>query len=182
MHRGRWKAWLIIGISFGIAIAVVIFIARHQTQVEDFIRRLGAFGPIISVLLYIVLGISPVPADSLTLINGAVFGPYWGAGIAWLGTTLAALAEYYLGMRIANVADFEQRKQELPWGLDELPVESVWFLIGARMITGALSKIVSYMSGLYRVPIGRYLWTSALSMLFGAVVYALSGAGLLSIF
>lgn len=182
MDRGNWRAWLIVALSFSLAIAVVIFIARHQTQVEDIIRRLGAFGPIMSVLLYIVLGISPIPADSLTLINGAVFGPFWGAGIAWLGTTLAALAEYYLGTRIANAADFEQRKQELPWGLDQLPVESVWFLIGARMITGALSKIVSYMSGLYRVPIGRYLWTSALSMLFGAVVYALGGVGLLRIF
>ncbi|MGD2058058.1 MAG: VTT domain-containing protein [Anaerolineales bacterium] len=182
MDRGKWRAWLIVAISFGLAIIVVIFIARHQTQVEDVIRRLGAFGPIMSVLLYIVLGVSPIPADSLTLINGAVFGPFWGAGIAWLGTTLAALAEYYLGMRIADASDFEQRKQELPWGLDELPVESVWFLVGARMITGALSKIVSYMSGLYHVPIGRYLWTSALSMLFGAVVYALGGVGLLSIF
>jgi uncharacterized membrane protein YdjX (TVP38/TMEM64 family) len=132
-------------------------------------------------MLYAVLGLSPIPADPLTLINGAVFGPIWGALVAWVGTTLAALVEYYIGMRIGNAAEFEKRKDELPWGLDELPVESAWFLIGGRMLTGVGSKFVSYSSGIYRVPLLRYVWTTALSMFFGAVLFALSGFGLFSI-
>ncbi len=176
------RNWIVIALSFVFAIAMVIFIARNRALIEGIIHRLGAFGPILSLVLYAVLGMSPIPADALTLINGAVFGPVWGGLVAWAGTTLAALVEYYMGTRIGSAAEFERRKNELPLGLDKLPVESIWFLIGGRMLTGAGSKIVSFTSGIYRVPLPRYLWTTALTMLFGAVLFALGGFGLLNIF
>jgi uncharacterized membrane protein YdjX (TVP38/TMEM64 family) len=54
--------------------------------------------------------------------------------------------------------------------------------LGGRLLTSVGSKAVSYLSGIYRVPLWRYVWTSALSTLFGALVFALGGAGLLKIF
>jgi uncharacterized membrane protein YdjX (TVP38/TMEM64 family) len=182
LEKQRSRAWIIVVLSFGFAVAAVLYIARNQELVEDLIRRLGAFGPLASLVLYALLGLSPVPADPLSLIIGAVFGPLWGGMLAWTGMTLAALLEYYMGTRIASAAEFEQRKSELPWGLDELPVDSIWFLIGGRMLTGAGSKIVSFASGIYRVPIARYLWTTAVSMLIGAVLFSLGGFGLVNIF
>jgi uncharacterized membrane protein YdjX (TVP38/TMEM64 family) len=179
--KNRKSGWIILALSFGVAIATVIVIARNRDLVAGVIRRLGIFGPVASLMLYALLGMSPIPADSLTLINGAVFGPLWGGLLAWVGTTLAAVVEYFMGTRIADAAEFERRKSELPWGLNDLPVESVWFLIGGRMLTGAGSKIVSFTSGMYHVPLLRYLWTTALTMLFGAVLFALGGFGLLNI-
>jgi uncharacterized membrane protein YdjX (TVP38/TMEM64 family) len=175
------KTWAILLLSFGLAIGAVIYIARHKTAVENFIRSMGIAGPLVSVGLYAVLGASPLPADPLTLINGAVFGPLWGAFIAWVGTTLAAVVEYYVGTRIANAAEFEERRDDLPFGLGDLPADSVLFLLGGRMLTGAGSKAVSFISGIYRVSLWRYLWTTALSTLLGAVLFALGGFGLLNL-
>lgn len=180
LERESKSAWVIVALSFIFAGAAVLQIARNQDFVGGMIRSLGAFGPLASLTLYSLLGMSPIPADPLTLVNGAVFGPIWGGLLAWIGTTLAALVEYFMGARIADAAEFETHKQELPWGLDELPVDSIWFLLGGRMLTGVGSKFVSYASGAYRVAIGRYVWTTALATLFGAALFALGGYGLLN--
>jgi uncharacterized membrane protein YdjX (TVP38/TMEM64 family) len=168
-------------VSFSTAIGLVIYIARHQATVTNLIQGLGVAGPLVSTLLYGILAFSPIPADPLTIINGAVYGPIWGGLIAWLGMNLAALLEYFIGTRIGYAAEFEQRREDLPFGLGRLPVDSIPFLLGGRLLTGAGSKVVSYLSGMYRISLWRYLWTTLISTLFGSLVFALSGAGLLNL-
>ncbi len=181
-ENNNLRTWLIILISFGLAIMMVVYVARHQQMVKAFIRSLGLAGPLAIVVLYAMLGASPVPADPLTLINGAVFGPLLGGLIAWIGTTLAALVEYYIGTRIGDAADFEEKRKDLPLGLGDMPVDSVWFLLGGRMLTSAGSKAVSFLSGIYSVSLWRYTWTTAASTLLGALLFALGGFGLLKLF
>jgi uncharacterized membrane protein YdjX (TVP38/TMEM64 family) len=82
-------------------------------------------------------------------------------------------------MRIGRAAEFEQKRKNLPFGLGNLPVDSILFLLGGRMLTGAGSKAVSYLSGIYHISLWRYLWTTSISTLFGAFAFALGGAGLL---
>jgi uncharacterized membrane protein YdjX (TVP38/TMEM64 family) len=172
--------WIILLLSFGTAIGLVVFIARNQATVKNFIQNLGAAGSLVSVLLYGILAVSPVPADPLALINGAIYGPIWGGLVTWVGMTLAALVEYFVGMRIGDAAEFEQKRTDLPFGLGNLPVDSIFFLLGGRFLTGAGSKAVSYLSGIYRISLWRYLWTASVSSLFGAFMFALGGAGLLN--
>jgi len=171
---------ILLLLSFGSAISLVIYIARHQSEVEAVLRSLGPAGPVISVTLYGLLAFSPVPADPLTLINGALYGPLWGGLVAWFGMTSAAGVEYLIGTWIGDAAEFEERRKKLPFGLGDLPVDSPWFLLGGRLLTGAGSKAVSYLSGIYRISLWRYFWTTALSTLLGAVLFALLGAGLFS--
>lgn len=181
-QKKRLLSWVLLSLSFGAAIALLIYIARNREAAKDFIQNLGFAGPLASILLYGTLAFSPIPADPLTLIVGGVFGPVGGGLVAWTGMTFAAMVEYFVGTRIGDAADFEQRRENLPFGLDELPVDSVAFLLGGRLLTSVGSKAVSYLSGIYRVSLWRYLWTTMLSTLFGALVFALGGAGLLKIF
>lgn len=181
-NKNNLRTWLIILISFSLAITMVVYVARHQQMVKAFIRSLGLAGPVAIIVLYAILGASPVPADPLTLINGAVFGPLLGGFIAWFGTTLAALIEYYIGTQIGDATDFEEKRKDLPLGLGEMAVDSVWFLLSGRMLTSAGSKAVSFLSGIYGVPLWRYTWTTAASTLFGALIFALGGFGLLQLF
>jgi uncharacterized membrane protein YdjX (TVP38/TMEM64 family) len=180
-NKGSRTTWIVLLLSFGIAIGLVVYVARHQATVKNLIQGLGAAGPLVSMLLYAILAVSPIPADSLTLINGAIYGPIWGGLIAWIGMNLAALVEYFMGRRIGDAAEFERKRQDLPFGLGNLPVDSILFLLGGRMLTGVGSKGVSYLSGIYRVPLWRYIWTTAVSTLFGAFLFALGGAGLLDL-
>jgi uncharacterized membrane protein YdjX (TVP38/TMEM64 family) len=108
-----------------------------------------------------------------------VYGPILGGFFAWTGMTFAAIIEYFVGKWIGDVTEFEQKRKDLPFGLGNLPVESIYFLLGGRLLTGAGSKAVSYLSGIYCIPMWRYLWTTSLSTLFGSFIFALGGAGLL---
>ena len=180
--NAKWTTWLILLLSFGVALALMAYLARRQAAVKEFIHKLGMFGPLASILLYGILAFSPIPADPLTLINGAIYKPVWGGLIAWIGMTFAALLEYVVGMWVGDAANFEQKRENLPFGLGDLPVDSIVFLLGARLLTGAGSKAVSYLSGIYQISLWRYLWTTALSTLMGAFLFALGGAGLLAYF
>jgi uncharacterized membrane protein YdjX (TVP38/TMEM64 family) len=44
------------------------------------------------------------------------------------------------------------------------------------MIPGYGPKIVSMMAGIYRVPLLRYLWTTAIPIFVGAAAFAFGGA------
>jgi uncharacterized membrane protein YdjX (TVP38/TMEM64 family) len=179
-NKGSLTSWIVLLLSFGTAIGLVVYIAHHQAAVKNLIQGLGAAGPLVSILLYAILAVSPVPADPLNLINGAVYGPIWGGLIAWIGMTLAALVEYFVGRRIGDAAEFERKRQDLPFGLGNLPVDSILFLLGGRMLTGLGSKAVSYLCGIYRISLWRYIWTASVSTLFNAFMFALGGAGLLN--
>ncbi len=180
--RPKILSLFFILLSFSAAIGLVIYIARHQAAVSSALQTLGILGPIFSVLLYGLLAFSPIPADPLTLINGAVYGPIRGSLIAWIGMVTAAGVEYLVGGWIGDAADFEKKRQDLPFGLGNLPADSILFLLGGRMLTSVGSKIVSYLSGIYRVSLWRYFWTTALSTLLGAALFALGGAGLIRFF
>jgi uncharacterized membrane protein YdjX (TVP38/TMEM64 family) len=173
---------LLLILSFGGAVGLVVYIARHREIVEAALQSLGAAGPVISVILYSILAFSPIPADPLTLINGALYGPIWGSLVAWIGMTGAAAVEYLVGTWIGDAAEFEDKRENFPFGLGNLPVDSPWFLLGGRLLTGAGSKIVSYLSGIYRISLWRYFWTSAVSTLFGSVIFTLIGIGLINFF
>lgn len=180
--KANLATWIVLLLSFGTAIWLVIYIAHHQATVKNLIQGLGTAGPLGSILLYGILAVSPVPADPLTLINGAIYGPIWGGLIAWIGMALGAVVEYFVGTRIGDAAEFEQKRKDLPFGLGNLPVDSIFFLLGGRLLTGAGSKAVSYLSGIYRISLWRYIWTTSVSTLFGAFMFALGGAGLLNFF
>ena len=102
--------------------------------------------------------------------------------MATLGNLLAALVEYYIGRRIGDVANFERQRQKLPFGLGKSPVKSVVFLIVARFLPGYGAKFISVISGIYKVPLWRYTWTTVISTLIGAAVIAFGGFGLLNLF
>jgi len=160
---------------------VAIYLIRHATKLEDVIGRAGLAGPLISIALQTFFGISPIPTEPLTLINGAVFGPLKGGLISWVGYMLASWIEYFLGTRIRQLSGFEERRQKLPFGLGRLPADSPWFLIAARVIPGYGPKMVGVMSGMYRVKLWRFTWTAAIATGVGALAFAWGGAGLKSL-
>lgn len=181
-QKNRITSILTIGAAVTLSVVLVLVISHHMNTVERTIRGLGAVGPVASVALYGLLGASPVPSEPLTLINGAVFGPLIGTVIAGTGNTLAAVVEYYIGAGIDDAADFTEKRENLPFGIGKLPVNSLWFLLGGRLIPGYGAKVVSVMGGLYRVPMWRYIWTTAIPTFAGAVLFAYGGFSLFKLF
>jgi uncharacterized membrane protein YdjX (TVP38/TMEM64 family) len=170
-------------LGFGLTIlgvvVLVYFVAREMDAVREFIRGSGWIGLVVSVALYGLLGLSPIPSEPLTVLLSTVYGPLTATFVAGTGNLLAAVMEYIIGEHIANVTSFETRKQGLPFGLSRFPVDSIPFLLVARMLPGYGPKFVSLMGGVYRVPMRRYLWTAAIPTYIGSALFAYGGFGLL---
>lgn len=170
----------VLGLIFSVAVSLVIalYIIRHVQTVEAFIGRLGIAGPLVSIALQTLFGASPIPTEPLTMINGAIFGPLRGALFSWIGYMLAALIEYFIGRQIRQVADFEERKSNMPLGLGRFPADSPWFLMLARIIPGYGPKMVGLVGGIYNVSLWRFMWTAAIPNAIGALAFAFGGHGL----
>lgn len=172
---GKLKTLGLLALVFSGSVGLVSFVGDDPDKIETLISSMGILAPLLSIALYAVVGPSPVPTDALTLINGAIFGPVTGTVIAFCGNMSAALLEYWIGTGLGSVTDFDERRQRLPLGIGRLPVHSTWFLLGGRMIPGYGGKMVSLLAGAYRVPLGRYVWTTAVPNLIGAAIIALGG-------
>jgi len=170
---------LILLLSFGLPIALIIIFRHDFRHIEKLIPTTGILGPSLSVLLMGLLSATPIPTDSIVILNGAIFGPFIGVLVSWLGNDLASVIEYYIGRGLGEATDFEKTKANLPFGLSRFPADSVWFLLFGRLIPQFGGKVVSLTGGFYRVPIVRYLWTAFLSNLFGSLLLAYGGYSLL---
>lgn len=167
-------------ITLGIVV-LILFISNEMEAVQNFIRSSGWIGLLVSIALYGLLGLSPIPSEPLTVLLSTVYGPLAATMVSGTGNLLAAVMEYFIGEHIGNFASFEKRKASLPFGLGKFPVNSIPFLLFARMLPGYGPKFVSILSGVYRVPMMRYLWTAAIPTFIGAALFAYGGFGLVSL-
>lgn len=166
-------------ITFGLPIALLIFFRNDFQAIERRIPITGIAGPLLSILLMGILSATPIPTDPIVILNGAIFGPYIGILVSWMGNNLAAVIEYFIGKGIGHISDFDTQKKKLPFGLSKFPADSAIFLICGRFIPQVGGKIVSIAGGAYHVPFGRYLWTAVVSNLFSSMALSFGGYSIL---
>lgn len=182
LEGGRSRTVRNLIFSFLIVAVAVYFTSKDMEAIQKYIADHETFGLIIAIAVYGILGASLVPSEPLTVLIGALFGPLIATFIATFGNMLAALVEYYIGKRVGTATDFIKNRQKLPFGLARFPVESPVFLIVGRMVPGAGPKLVSFLAGVYHVPLFRYLWTAVIPTAIGAAIFAFGGSGIFQIF
>lgn len=181
-QNNKTRSTLILVFSILIMILVMFLVPEHLDTIKAFITRSGPLGLFVSIGIYALMGVTLIPSEPITILIGALFGPWSAMLIAGIGNTLAAFIEYYIGKNVSNVSGFMEQREKLPFGLGKLPADSPYFLIFGRMVPGYGSKVVSVLSGLYKVPILRYLWTAALPSFIGAAMFAFGGYKLFQLF
>jgi uncharacterized membrane protein YdjX (TVP38/TMEM64 family) len=159
---------------------LILLLRKEMSNVRDFIRNSGWIGLLVSIILYGLLGFTPIPSEPLTIMLSTIYGPLPATFVSGTGNLLAAMMEYYLGTHLGNIGSFEERRHSLPFGLGKLPVSSPLFLLGVRMIPGYGPKFVSLLGGIYRVPKLRYIWTAAIPTFLGAAIFAYGGFGIIN--
>jgi uncharacterized membrane protein YdjX (TVP38/TMEM64 family) len=176
------KIWKAVAAVILIILATVLALHQNTHQLQEFIQRYRKWGAVLSLLIYALLGATPVPSEPITLIITSMFGPWPAALLATIGNTLAALIEFFIGGRINDLSDFEKKKENLPFHLNKLPINSPAFLLLGRMLPGFGPKFVSVVSGVYRVSLWTYIWTALVSNTVGALAVACGGYGIFQLF
>ena len=163
-------------------VVIGLILAFDFAKIKDFIAQAGVWGIFIAIGVYGLLGFTIIPSEPLTVLIGAMFGPWVATLTSLAGNTLSAMAEYLIGQRIGSATDFMEKKEKLPFGLGKLNPDSLAFLIFARAIPGFGGKTVGIISGVYKITFWRFMWTAFVTLLAGSLVLAFGGFGLEKLF
>src|SRR5712691_6598847 len=101
----RWKWVLYVAVGIGIVLALKYFHVQDLLKAAlDWIGKLGPWGPVIFVGLYVVATVLFIPGSVLTLGAGALFGVVLGSVCVSISATLGATAAFLVGRYLARDA------------------------------------------------------------------------------
>ncbi len=175
---GKKAAWwrpvlLLTVIVTLLVLARVLGLGEKLGALREWINTLGAWGPLVFMVIYVAATVAAIPGSALTIAGGALFGSFWGVIVtlhaAVLGAGLAFLISRYFA-REAVVKWLE--KNEKFQRLDRLTEEHGAIIVAlTRLVPIFPFNLLNYGFGLTRVPFWTYVFWSWLCMLPGSILY-----------
>lgn len=102
------RSWL--GIAIKLALALVIlgaiflvwqtWIEPQEAQLDDALKRLGPWGPVLFICIFLVTTSIFFPESVLAIAAGTIFGLWWGLLWVVVAGTLTAVIIFWLGQRV----------------------------------------------------------------------------------
>lgn len=133
---------------------------RHQ------IDRLGAAGPLLILALTLLHAVVLYPAEIVDAAAGYAYGFFPALALVTVGWVLSGMVCWAVGLRVARplfdrwfgASRFERVERAIERGGPAL-------LIALRMIPILPFSLVAYAAGAARVPLWRFVWTTAVGFL-----------------
>lgn len=175
-----WRRWFILLAVLGaLAIVFTLFDARALLRgALDAIAKLGPWGPVLFVLIYIFATVLFLPGSVLTLGAGAVFGVVWGSLLVSLASTLGATAAFLVGRYLAREWVAKKIEGNASFAtIDRAVADEGWKIVGLTRLSPAFPfALLNYAFGLTRVKLRDYVLASWIGMMPGTVMYVYLGS------
>ncbi|HEV7482986.1 MAG TPA: VTT domain-containing protein [Solirubrobacterales bacterium] len=153
-----------------------------QAAVRNEIDSLGAWGPLLILGLTLIHSVVFYPAEIVDAATGFAYGFFPGLALVMFGWMVSALLCYAIGRSVARpLLDRwvgEERFERIEGTIER---GGPALLIGMRLIPIFPFSIVCYAAGAARVPLWRYLWTTAVGYLPITVIAVYFGTRLESL-
>jgi uncharacterized membrane protein YdjX (TVP38/TMEM64 family) len=141
-------------------------IAGDHDEVRHQIDRLGAAGPLLILALTLIHAVVLYPAEIVDAAAGYAYGFFPALALMTVGWVLSGLVCWAVGYRVARPlidrwfgsARFERVERAIERGGPSL-------LIALRLIPILPFSLVAYAAGAARVPLWRFVWTTAIGFL-----------------
>ena len=146
--------------------SVTAALQGDHDEVRNQIDELGFWGPVLILALAILHAVVFYPAEIVDAAAGFAYGFFPALALMMVGWLLNGLVCWAIGRSIARplldrwfgAERFERVERSIERGGPTL-------LIAMRLIPILPFSIVSYAAGAARVPLGRFLWTTAVGYL-----------------
>ncbi len=133
-------------------------------------------------LFTVAVAVLPIPAEIPAVLNGMVFGPIWGSLVTWISALIGAQISFELARRFGRPLGERLLPRRVLARADGLVESAGWpALLVLRLTPTVAFTAVNWASGLTRLPRTRFVWTTAVGILPGAVAFTTTGAGLLAL-
>jgi uncharacterized membrane protein YdjX (TVP38/TMEM64 family) len=146
--------------------SVAAALQGDHDEVRNQIDELGIWGPLLILALSILHAVVFYPAEIVDAAAGFAYGFFPALALMTVGWLLNGLVCWAIGRSVARplldrwfgVERFERVERSIERG-------GATLLIAMRLIPILPFSIVSYAAGAARVPLGRFLWTTAVGYL-----------------
>ena len=173
----RWVLYATAGVALVLALKY-FHVQDLLKSALDWIGKLGPWGPVIFVGLYVVATVLFVPGSVLTLGAGAVFGVALGSVCVSISATLGATAAFLVGRYLARDAIARKiEKNEKFATIDRAVADEGWKIVLLTRLSPVFPfTLLNYAFGLTRVKLSHYVLASWLGMIPGTVMYVYLGS------
>jgi len=169
-----------------VIVAVIILLgAAKYFHIQDLLRsaldwvgRLGPWGPLIFIVIYILACVLFLPGSILTLGGGVLFGVIKGSIIVSISATLGATCAFLVGRYLARdwVAKKIQTNEKFQ-AIDEAVAREGWKIVGLTRLSPVFPfNLLNYAYGLTRVSVRAYFFASWIGMMPGTIMYVYIGS------
>ena len=142
----------------------------------EWIRDLGAWGPIAFIVLYVVTVALFVPALILTVGGGFIYGLGWGSVYVFVAATIAANVNFLIARYLAR-GWIVRKLERFPKfkAIDDAVAREGWKIVAlVRFAPVFPFSVTSYAFGLTRVPLWEYFLAN-FAMIPGTLMYIYFG-------
>jgi uncharacterized membrane protein YdjX (TVP38/TMEM64 family) len=143
--------------------------------------RWGSLAPLAAIVLQALTAVTPLGTSLIPIVNGAVFPLAIALTCNVVGCVLGATVMYGIWRR-------GDRELQIARGLERLPAwarrharDDLRSLVVLRLLPWAGPNLANLIAGASGVPLRTHVLSAALSSLPGSVIYALLGAGVVSL-
>lgn len=145
-------------------------------DIGDWLAGIGGWAYVVAPLVMAGVAILPVPAEAPAMVNGLLFGPIGGTAVTWCGAMLGAVASFELARALGRPAAERLVTPARLRKADDLVERAGWGgLLLARFMPLVAFTALNWGAGLTPVTRWRFLWTTALGIVPGAIVFTVSG-------
>ena len=160
-------------------VAGVLFLPVRQwfMEFDGYVKSLGAFGPLVVALLYVVSTVLFIPGSALTVGAGTLFGLKTGFVVVLVGANLGALCSFllargFLREKVASWAAANPKFRLLDQAIGNQGFKMIFL---SRLSPAFPFVLLNYLLGLTGVRTGAYVLANLLGMLPGIFLYVYIG-------
>ncbi len=174
------RKWLLYAIAGLLVLLALRFFHAPELLKEalDWISRLGPWGPVIFIGVYVLATVLFIPGSVLTLGAGALFGVALGSVCVSVSATLGATAAFLVGRYLARDAVARKvESNERFAAIDRAVADEGWKIVLLTRLSPIFPfTLLNYAFGLTRIPLSHYLLASWVGMIPGTVMYVYLGS------
>ena len=184
--KGHRKKLLLLLLLAGIVVAlrftgigaILTFenLQQHRDELAAVVRDRYALSVAVYILAYVAVVAFSIPgATVMTLAGGLVFGTLPTVLFVNVAATAGAVLAFLSARYLLGASLQERYREQLATFNAEIERNGPRYLLTLRLLPVFPFFLVNFLSGLTRVPLATFAWTTSLGIIPGSLVYAFAG-------
>jgi len=175
MKNSITRVLIFLALVAGIALVIIFRDQLDTAQLEALMTNAGAAAPLLFMVIYIIGTIFFLPGSVLTLLGGALFGPYWGTFYNLTAATIGAMLSFLAARYLASDWVAQKTGGRLKQLMSGVENEGWRFVAFTRLVPLFPFNLLNYALGLTRISFTQYSIATYICMLPGAIAYTYLG-------